>query len=598
MVHQFTSVQLAFLPTLRPERSAWRLALATVIVSCVIFIVLAPFAKTPLMRIDAFIPVYQSALVVNDVITAVLLFGQFHILRSKALFVLACGYLFTACLAVAHALTFPGLFASAGLLGAGPQSTAWMYMFWHGGFPLFVIAYALLGKSERPIDWWRKRPGMAIATGVLMALVGAAVFTMIATTGHDALPNIMVGNHYTPAMIYVVASVWMLNSVALILLWRRKPRSVLDLWLMVVMCAWLFDIALSAMLNGGRFDLGFYAGRIYGLLAASFVLMVLLTENSELHARLAEANERERARSSDLQQVSQELEKANQLKSEFLANMSHELRTPLNAIIGFSEVMKDGLSGKLSAEQQEYVTEIFTSGQHLLFLINDILDLSKIEAGKMTLDLREQDIEPILRRSLSVIKEQALQQNLQVEFAADGQLAPILVDARKVRQIVYNLLSNAVKFTPDGGKITLHARRVLRHDVVQWMPPADMLVRLPLPDGEAKEFLEISVSDTGLGIDPKDAPRLFQTFSQIDGAFSREVDGTGLGLVLVLKLAALHGGTAAVASTLGKGSCFAAWLPWQTKKNGDNPSTELPTPQAFTAAAYGKRDLPRQWVPT
>src|SRR5712692_4720718 len=247
-----TDERRVFLSTLPAERGERRLALAAVLTSLGVCLAAAPFAKTPLAPVGAFIPIYESALVINDLITAVLLFGQFGILRSRALLVLASGYLLTAFIAVAHALTFPGLFSPTGLLGAGPQSTAWLYMFWHGGFPLLVIAYALL-KGEA-----RGMPGTR-------------------------------GRARAPAGMAVVSSVWVLSLVALAVLWLRRPHSVLDLWLMVVMCAWIFDIALSAVLNAGRFDLGFYAGRVYGLLAASFVLIVLLLENGKLYVRLVEA---------------------------------------------------------------------------------------------------------------------------------------------------------------------------------------------------------------------------------------------------------------------------------------------------------------------
>src|SRR5262249_30233196 len=161
-------------------------------------------------------------------------------------------------MAIVHLLTFPGLFAPTGLLGAGPQTTAWLYMFWHGGFPLLVIAYALCGNERQ--DW---RPA-AIPVGVGAVAVAACGFAFIATVGHDVLPPIMREHRYTPAMIVVVSSVWALSVLALIALWRRRSGSVIDLWLIVVMCAWIFDIALSAVFNAGRYDLGFYAGRIYG----------------------------------------------------------------------------------------------------------------------------------------------------------------------------------------------------------------------------------------------------------------------------------------------------------------------------------------------
>jgi PAS domain S-box-containing protein len=248
----------------------------------------------PLTPVWAFIPSYQAALVINDLITAVVLFGQFRIVRSRALLLLASGYLFTACLALVHALTFPGLFTASGLLGAGPQSTAWLYMGWHGGFPVCVLAYAVCKEDGGETSLPCGRAAPATLASVAAVLVVAGGCTLLATVGHDVLPAIMQGHHYTPTMRGVVSSVWALSLLALGAVWRRRPHTVLDLWLMVVLWAWLCDIALAAVLNQGRFDLGFYVGRLYGLLAASFVLGVLLLEHGRLYARVVQAYARER----------------------------------------------------------------------------------------------------------------------------------------------------------------------------------------------------------------------------------------------------------------------------------------------------------------
>lgn len=268
-----------------------RLAFITVALSATVFLAAIPFAKEQLAPLWAFIPCYQAALVVCDLVTAALLFGQARFSMSAALSVLASGYVFTALLAVCHALSFPGLFAASGVLGGGAQSTAWLYMFWHAGFPLFVIAYTLL-KRGAPAS-------ISLGSGTLvgaMCTLGAlvAALTWLATSGESVLPAIMQGNRYTAAMIAVVTGVWLMSLAALLALWRSRPHSVLDLWLMVAMCAWLFDIGLSAVFNAGRFDVGFYAGRLYGLSAASVVLAVLLLENTNLHGRLAIEHERDR----------------------------------------------------------------------------------------------------------------------------------------------------------------------------------------------------------------------------------------------------------------------------------------------------------------
>jgi PAS domain S-box-containing protein len=291
--------QRNFLLTMPARPFDRRVVLAAVATSSLIFAAVAPFARVQLPAVWAFVPSYQSALAVNDLITAVLLYAQFPTIRSRAILLLASGYLFTALMAVVHALTFPGLFTPTGLIGAGPQTTAWLYMFWHSGFPLAVIGYALVKGGGDAIDPPARSGRALIATSVIAVLAAVLGFTLIATVGHDILPRIMQGNRQTSTTVGVVCTTWALSLVALVVLWRRRPHSVLDLWLMVVVVAWLADIALAAVLNAGRFDLGFYVGRIYGLLAASFVLMALLIETGALYARLADVYETDRRRAAD-----------------------------------------------------------------------------------------------------------------------------------------------------------------------------------------------------------------------------------------------------------------------------------------------------------
>lgn len=277
-----------------------------------------------------------------------------------------------------------------------------------------------------------------------------------------------------------------------------------------------------------------------------------------------------------LRMAKESAEQATRIKSEFLANMSHELRTPLNAIIGFSEVLKDGLMGEMSTEQQEYITDIFSSGQHLLSLINDILDLSKIEAGRMALDLEPMEIGGALSNSLSIVREKAAAHSIELLLDVPDTLGSALVDTRKAKQIIYNLLSNGVKFTPEGGRVTLRARKASRADIEGWNAEAQTSLRMPLPPSDFTEFLEIVVEDTGIGIAAEDAPRLFHAFSQLDSSLSRESEGTGLGLVLVLKLVQLHGGTLAVSSQPGQGSRFIVWLPWREVTDVEDSAKALP----------------------
>ncbi len=281
-----------FLATELAGRREFHFALICVLVSGVIFVVAAPFATLQLGPVPAFTPIYVSALVLCDVMTAVLLFGQFRSLRSRALLVLAGGYVFTAGITAAYTAIFPGMFSPTGLFGAGQQTTSAMYMLWHTGFPVAVIGYSRLRshaiEPARRDATVQAKPRHAILISIAVALGIVVVLTLYAAPGHAYVPEFLVGNRTTTLGRAVLAGVWVLSLVALVALWRQPPHTVVDLWLMVVMCVWLFDIALSALLNTGRYDLGWYAGRIYGMLAASSLLVVLLVENGKHYARLAQ----------------------------------------------------------------------------------------------------------------------------------------------------------------------------------------------------------------------------------------------------------------------------------------------------------------------
>jgi diguanylate cyclase (GGDEF)-like protein len=291
------TVFLSNLPAGRRERG---FACAIVVISSGIFLLLGLFARVPLGPLTPFIAIYQSALVVNDLITAAFLLGQCRVSRSDALGCVAGGYLFTALMAIVHALTFPGLFTPTGLLGAGPQTTVWLYMFWHGGFPLFIIAYA----GNWPKQQHAGAGGKRLLRRMAAVLVAAFGFSLLATMGQSLLPALLDNGRYTPMMIVAITIVWLLNLAAMTLLLHRRPYTVLDLWLIVVLCAWLFDIALSALFNAARYDVGFYGGRIYGLLAASLVLVVLLHENAKLYLQLHKLRDSDRAKAAELHRLS------------------------------------------------------------------------------------------------------------------------------------------------------------------------------------------------------------------------------------------------------------------------------------------------------
>jgi signal transduction histidine kinase len=243
----------------------------------------------------------------------------------------------------------------------------------------------------------------------------------------------------------------------------------------------------------------------------------------------------------EIEDKGRQLEIANQHKSEFLASVSHELRTPLNAIIGFSEVMLERMFGEINEKQEEYLNDILSSGRHLLSLINDILDLAKIEAGRMELESSDFDLPQAIDNTLILVRERAVRRGITLETSIDPQLGEVKGDERKIKQVMLNLLSNAVKFTPEGGRIEVRAR---------------------LADGAA----EISVSDTGVGIAPEDHTAVFEEFRQVGTDYARKHEGTGLGLALARKFVELHGGKIWVNSQVGQGATFTFTIPvtpWQ-----------------------------------
>jgi len=240
--------------------------------------------------------------------------------------------------------------------------------------------------------------------------------------------------------------------------------------------------------------------------------------------------------SDELGRLYRQLETANRHKSEFLANMSHELRTPLNAVIGFSEVLQERMFGELNEKQADYINDIHTSGKHLLALINDILDLSKIEAGRMELEPSEFDLSAMLESALTLVRERASQHSIALTLEVGPEVGSVQGDERKLKQVTLNLLSNAVKFTPEGGAVRLAARR----------------------NGGA---IEVSVADTGVGIAPEDQALVFEEFRQVGRDSARKAEGTGLGLALAKKFVELHGGAIRLESAPGRGSTFTFTLP-------------------------------------
>jgi len=284
----------------------------------------------------------------------------------------------------------------------------------------------------------------------------------------------------------------------------------------------LFEQKIMGALTIYRRETGSFAPEIVNLLRTFATQSVLAIQNARLFR--------------EIEAKGRQIEAANRHKSEFLANVSHELRTPLNAIIGFSEVLGERMFGELNEKQAEYTEDILSSGRHLLSLINDILDLSKIEAGRMELELTKFDLPSAVENALILVRERATRHGIKLERAIDERLGDFTGDERKVKQILVNLLSNSVKFTPEGGKIHVNAS---------------------LNNGS----VIISIADTGIGIAKEDQEAIFEEFRQVGTNYAQKREGTGLGLTLTRKFVEMHGGKIWVESEPGKGSTFTFTLP-------------------------------------
>jgi len=374
---------------------------------------------------------------------------------------------------------------------------------------------------------------------------GTGVATIVAVAGDRA--DLLRGLEITPgrgAGGYVLATGEALMSPD----YTQDPRITHDFDEVVSREGIVSSLVVPIPLKGKTIGLLFVANRrptvftpgdqdILSRLAAQAAIAL---ENATLYAQVSrhadELEAKVEARTRDLQEANLQLEAASQHKSEFLANMSHELRTPLNAIIGFSEVLLERMFGELNEKQAEFLQDILSSGRHLLSLINDILDLSKVEAGRMELHVEPFNLPLAIESAMTFVRERANRHGISLGLALDERLGEFVADERKVRQILLNLLSNAVKFTPDGGQVSVTARL-------------------------AEDHVEISVRDTGIGIAPEDQGVIFEAFRQVGRGQGQKREGTGLGLTLAKEYVELHGGKIVLHSEVGKGSTFTFTLP-------------------------------------
>ena len=426
---------------LSPSLAQRRLALAVVLALLVAFFIAAgPLSTFQPGRIDAFVPAYGTAVFVNDLITAVLLFAQFSILRSRALLAIASGYLYTALIVIPWVLTFPGVFTPGGLLGAGLQSTDWLFNLWHAGFPTFVIAYTLLKDADPTKGLWRGSAGAAILSSVAVTAAVVCAVTVLVTAGQAHLPRTLLDPvRFSTLKLYVVGCLILWNALALILLWIRRC-SVLDLWLMVVFCSYVLEIYTGA-LGLARFSAGWYASRFLGFVPSILVLCVLLYEITTLYAQLLRAVLAQR----------REREARLMTGDAVSASMAHEIKQPLSAMTmnaNASLRWLDRAAPDLN-EAKAALQRIVTNGRRAGAVIENIRALFKSDARART----SLDVNNLIREALALVRDNLQTHRIAVQ-ADDNQRFPRIEGNQvQLQQVLVNLITNAIDSmaTEDGG---------------------------------------------------------------------------------------------------------------------------------------------------
>jgi signal transduction histidine kinase len=403
-----------------------------------------------------------------------------------------------------------------------------------------VISGAAIGSAFTILGRFNK---VSFLAGINLAFAGALFIYLLATSGPHGYMGLWL-------FIYPLAVFFMLGL--------QVGSIFCAIFSTAVVFLLLFQAYFPSLIPLERdFKIRFLISFLLVTFLSVFYELVRQKYQKGVEERQAKLEEEKR----NLQAAKRAAEQASIAKSEFLANMSHELRTPLNHIIGFTELVVDKQAGDLNPQQEEYLGDALNSSRHLLSLINDILDLSKVEAGKMELHLSGVGLRGILENSLVMFKEKALKHGLQLSTDMDGIPERIQADERKLKQIIYNLLSNAVKFTPDGGAVMLSARRLSYLDDV-WVTPEGRRVDVPFHPAVTGDWVDISVRDTGIGLKKEDSERIFVPFEQADNSASRKYQGSGLGLSLTRKFVELHGGRIwAESEGEGKGSIFPFLIP-------------------------------------
>jgi len=526
------SVPPSLLPATATQR---RVALAVCVLLLAVFLATLPFARIRWVTFPGFVLTQKTLMLVSDLITAALLFGQYSIGRTRALNILAGGYLFSALILVPHALTFPQVLSETGLLGAGPQSAAWLYIVAHVVLPVTIIAFAAPREDHSGKDDPGDGAALSIA-GTCLVVAGAVVAaSMIVTLGHRWLPSLMEGSSFTSISRVVVGADLCFPLVALLMLARRRPLSLLALWLMVVMFAWLCTITLGAFVSRGRFDIGWYVASVFDWLTSIFVLLMLISETVSLYARqmrAAEVEHRDRERRiKEIEAVLIHLSRVSEL-GQNISSLIHEVNQPLTAISNYLAAGLQFIRGSNTERLERVLQQSAEQAERASAIIRNLRNsIARHETEKDAGNLQD-----ALQRAVRLALVGIIAPAPAIEIRTDPAAASALFDKVQIEQVVFNLVRNAIE-AMEATEST--GRRALT------------VATKPAPGN----MVEVSIADTGPGLPLDIRAKLFEPF------VTTKASGLGIGLSICRVIIEAHGGRLQAEDNPEGGTIFRFTLP-------------------------------------
>lgn len=514
----------AILLSVQPaSRSQRRLAFGVVLLLLIVFVGTLPFAWIQGPAVPALIVVLHTILAINDLLTAVLLCGQYALVRSRGLNILAGGYLFTALISVPYLLSFPGVTAGPALI-YGDRSAPWLYIAWHAGLSLAIIAYASLPVRLVARD---KQSDIRVAViGVALGAAGAAAaIACLAIFGHEWLPAIGTGRQYTAAALAAIGAICLLSVLALILLARRRPYTILDLWLMVVMFGWLCSIGLGAAIGTIRYDIGYDVSRIFAVLASTFILIVLLSQSGTLFAQAI--GERER-RLNEMEAILVHMSRVSELGQNVSA-LIHEVSQPLTAIANYAAASMQ----LIKSSQAERLMPILQQLAEQAARAADIVRHLREFIAHQEFERQPESVPRLVQDAIRLALAGNSDPPPRIETRYSSVASSALVDRVQIEQVVFNLAHNAIEAMTNSPRRVLAIGTKLTRD----------------------NMVEVSVSDTGPGLPPEIRARLFEPF------VTTKAGGLGVGLSICRVIIEAHGGQLQAEDNPGGGTVFRFTLP-------------------------------------